>query len=48
MIYLGRIPHGFYEAQMKSYFAQFGDVTRLRLSRNKRVCLACIMFRAPR
>ena len=23
---------------MKSYFSQFGDVTRLRLSRNKRVC----------
>jgi len=36
VIYLGRIPHGFYEAQMKSYFEQFGNVTRLRLSRNKR------------
>ncbi|KIP08213.1 hypothetical protein PHLGIDRAFT_104606 [Phlebiopsis gigantea 11061_1 CR5-6] len=36
VIYLGRIPHGFYEEQMKSYFKQFGDVTRLRLSRNKR------------
>ncbi|KAL6298538.1 hypothetical protein BKA93DRAFT_820329 [Sparassis latifolia] len=36
VIYLGRIPHGFYEAQMRSYFAQFGDVTRLRLSRNKK------------
>lgn len=38
MIFLGRIPHGFHEEQMKSYFAQFGDVTRLRLSRNKKVC----------
>ncbi|KAK7690644.1 hypothetical protein QCA50_005743 [Cerrena zonata] len=36
VIYLGRVPHGFYEDQMKSYFTQFGDVTRLRLSRNKR------------
>ncbi|EKM58385.1 uncharacterized protein PHACADRAFT_140250 [Phanerochaete carnosa HHB-10118-sp] len=36
VIYLGRVPHGFYEEQMKSYFMQFGDVTRLRLSRNKR------------
>ncbi|KAI0087321.1 hypothetical protein BDY19DRAFT_1091876 [Irpex rosettiformis] len=36
VIYLGRIPHGFYETQMKSYFSQFGDVTRLRLSRNKK------------
>ncbi|GAA5993069.1 hypothetical protein JCM5350_003974 [Sporobolomyces pararoseus] len=34
-IYLGRIPHGFHEAEMKSYFSQFGEVTRLRLSRNK-------------
>ena len=38
MIFLGRIPHGFHEEQMKSYFAQFGEVTRLRLSRNKKVC----------
>ncbi|GJE99922.1 RNA-binding domain-containing protein [Phanerochaete sordida] len=36
VLYLGRIPHGFYEEQMKSYFSQFGDVTRIRLSRNKR------------
>ncbi|KAG8950291.1 hypothetical protein FRC03_012918 [Tulasnella sp. 419] len=36
VIYLGRIPHGFYEDQMKEYFTQFGDVTRLRLSRNKK------------
>jgi len=36
VIYLGRVPHGFYEQQMKTYFTQFGDVTRLRLSRNKR------------
>ena len=40
VIYLGRIPHGFYEEQMKSYFKQFGDVTRLRLSRNKKVCVS--------
>jgi nucleolar protein 15 len=38
VIYLGRVPHGFYEDQMKTYFTQFGDVTRLRLSRNKKVC----------
>ncbi|KAF2399046.1 RNA-binding domain-containing protein, partial [Trichodelitschia bisporula] len=34
-IYVGRIPHGFYEPQMQAYFSQFGNVTRLRLSRNK-------------
>ncbi|GAA6024754.1 hypothetical protein JCM10207_008886 [Rhodosporidiobolus poonsookiae] len=34
-VYLGRIPKGFYEEEMRSYFSQFGEVTRLRLSRNK-------------
>ena len=34
-IYVGRIPHGFYEKQMRAYFQQFGHITNLRLSRNK-------------
>ncbi|CAG7928359.1 unnamed protein product [Penicillium olsonii] len=34
-VYIGRIPHGFYEHQMKAYFSQFGDITQLRLSRNR-------------
>lgn len=36
VIYLGRIPHGFYEKQMMGFFKQFGHVRRLRLSRNRR------------
>jgi len=36
VIYLGRIPHGFYEKQMKGFFSQFGTVLKLRLSRNKK------------
>ena len=36
VIYLGHIPHGFYEEQMKSFFSQFGDVTRLKLARCKK------------
>ena len=36
VVYLGRIPHGFYEDQMRAYFEQFGEVKRLRLSRNKK------------
>ena len=36
VVYIGRIPHGFYETQMKEYFAQFGEISRLRLSRNKK------------
>ncbi|KGO36452.1 Nucleotide-binding, alpha-beta plait [Penicillium expansum] len=34
-VYIGRIPHGFYEHQMKAYFSQFGEITKLRLSRNR-------------
>jgi len=34
-VYVGRIPHGFYEKEMREYFSQFGEITRLRLSRNK-------------
>ena len=36
VLYLGHIPHGFYEEQMKGFFSQFGLVTRLRLARNKK------------
>lgn len=36
VLYIGRIPHGFYEKQMRAYFSQFGDISRLRLSRNKK------------
>ncbi|XP_063980729.1 MKI67 FHA domain-interacting nucleolar phosphoprotein [Diachasmimorpha longicaudata] len=35
LIYIGHIPHGFYEEQMKEYFSQFGKVTRVRVSRSK-------------
>lgn len=36
VLYIGRIPHGFYESQMRAYFGQFGDILHLRLSRNKK------------
>jgi RNA recognition motif-containing protein len=42
VLYLGRIPHGFYEEEMKAYFSQFGDISRLRLARNKKVRRRCI------
>lgn len=35
VIYIGRIPHGFYEHEMRQYFEQFGPIVALRLSRNK-------------
>ncbi|OJD31042.1 ribosomal biogenesis protein gar2 [Diplodia corticola] len=36
VIYIGRVPHGFYEHQMKAYFTQFGEVKRVRVARNKK------------
>jgi len=39
VVYVGHIPQGFSEPQMREYFAQFGEVRQLRLSRSKRVCL---------
>jgi nucleolar protein 15 len=36
VLYVGRIPHGFYEHQMRQYFSQFGDILRIRLSRNRK------------
>lgn len=36
VVYLGRIPYGFFEEQMRGFFGQFGDLKRLRLSRNRK------------
>lgn len=36
VVYLGRIPHGFYEHELRAYFGQFGDITKLRVVRNKK------------
>ncbi|PGH08269.1 hypothetical protein AJ79_06055 [Helicocarpus griseus UAMH5409] len=35
VVYVGRVPHGFYEHEMRAYFSQFGTINRLRLSRNR-------------
>ncbi|KAN0108200.1 hypothetical protein V8E51_007942 [Hyaloscypha variabilis] len=35
-VYVGRIPHGFFENEMRAYFGQFGNILKLRLSRNRR------------
>ncbi|KAI0974964.1 hypothetical protein F4678DRAFT_458079 [Xylaria arbuscula] len=35
VVYIGRIPRGFYEHQMREYFTQFGQVNKIRMSRNK-------------
>jgi nucleolar protein 15 len=36
VIYVGSVPHGFYEDQMRDYFGQFGEVLRVKVSRNKK------------
>ncbi len=36
VVYVGHIPHGFYEEAMKGFFRQFGGLKRCRLSRSKR------------
>ncbi|KAI1107344.1 hypothetical protein F4804DRAFT_297655 [Jackrogersella minutella] len=36
VVYIGRLPHGFYEREMHSYFSQFGGIEKLRMSRNKK------------
>ncbi|KAK2748737.1 hypothetical protein FQN57_000318 [Myotisia sp. PD_48] len=35
VVYVGRVPHGFYEHEMRAYFSQFGTISKLRLSRNR-------------
>ncbi|XP_054806164.1 uncharacterized RNA-binding protein C1827.05c [Prosopis cineraria] len=36
VLYVGRIPHGFYEKEMEGFFGQFGTIRRLRIARNKK------------
>jgi nucleolar protein 15 len=36
VVYVGRLPHDFYEPDIHKIFAQFGDVTRVRLARRKK------------
>ncbi|XP_017878357.1 MKI67 FHA domain-interacting nucleolar phosphoprotein-like [Ceratina calcarata] len=41
VVYIGHIPHGFYEEQMSEYFKQFGRVTRVRLVRSRNSGRSC-------
>jgi nucleolar protein 15 len=36
IIYLGHIPDGFYENEMKKFFVQFGEVKRVKLFRSEK------------
>jgi RNA recognition motif-containing protein len=37
VIYIGSIPRGFGEGQIKKFFKQFGIVKRIRIAKNKKV-----------
>lgn len=36
LIYIGRLPEGFEETELKKYFSQFGDITNVRVPRSKK------------
>ncbi|KAL0340642.1 UNVERIFIED_CONTAM: putative RNA-binding protein [Sesamum radiatum] len=45
VLYIGRIPHGFYENEMEAFFKQFGTIKRLRIARNRKVArVVCMMY----
>lgn len=44
IVYLGHIPHGFYEEEMTDYFKQFGKITRVRVVRSKNVSILIIFM----
>jgi len=35
VVYLGHLPYGFQEEQMKEYFSQYGEVLGVKLARSK-------------
>lgn len=35
-VYIGHLPHGFYEEEVRGYFSQFGKVLKVRMSRSKK------------
>jgi nucleolar protein 15 len=34
VVYIGHLPYGFHESQMRNFFAQFGRITRLKMARS--------------
>lgn len=37
VVYVGHLPKGFNESELKKFFEQFGSVPKLRVSRSKKV-----------
>lgn len=36
VVYVGHLPRGFYEDEIRDFFSQFGEVTRVRVARSKK------------
>lgn len=51
VVYVGHLPHGFLEEELKSYFSQYGDVLGVKVARSKKTArskgYAFIQFRYP-
>lgn len=36
LIYIGHLPHGFYEDEIQKYFTQFGKITNVKVCRSRK------------
>jgi nucleolar protein 15 len=36
VVYIGHLPHGFYEDELKKYFGQYGEVLAVKVARSKK------------
>ena len=51
MVYIGHLPHGFYENELKEYFSQYGEVLGVKVARSRKTArskgYAFIQFKYP-
>ena len=43
VLYIGHLPHGFYDRQLTDFFKQFGVITNCRMAKSKKVFCACVL-----
>ena len=44
IVYIGHLPKGFNENELKKFFTQFGEVKKLRVSRSPKVYFCLLTF----
>lgn len=51
VVYIGHLPHGFYENQLRAYLAQYGEVLGVKVARSRKTArakgYAFVQFRYP-